>query len=77
MPAEAVLACEDLILHKLMAGRIIDRADAAALLRANRGALDLDYLALRVRTREIGGGYTEVWNDVFPGEPVPEVEDES
>jgi len=29
----AILNCEDVILHKLIAGRIIDRADAAMLLR--------------------------------------------
>ena len=40
----SVLACEDLILQKLLAGRMIDLADAAALLRANRDALDLGYL---------------------------------
>src|SRR5438094_576568 len=40
----SVLACEDLVLHKLLAGRIIDRADVAALLRANREALDSAYL---------------------------------
>jgi len=39
-----VLACEDLILHKLAAGRVVDRVDAAALLRANRLALDMTYL---------------------------------
>jgi hypothetical protein len=32
--AVAVLSCEDLILHKLLAGRIVDQADAAMLLRA-------------------------------------------
>ena len=40
----AVLACEDLILHKLLAGRMIDRADAVALLQMNRDVLDVDYL---------------------------------
>ena len=40
----AVLACEDLILHKLLAGRLIDRADAVALLRLNRETLDFDYI---------------------------------
>ncbi len=40
----AVLACEDLILHKLLAGRVIDRADAVALLQMNRDVLDVDYL---------------------------------
>jgi hypothetical protein len=40
----AVLACEDLVLHKLMAGRMIDLADAAALLRANCETIDNAYL---------------------------------
>lgn len=41
----AVLSCEDLVLHKLQSGRIIDLADCAALLRANRGSLDEAYLS--------------------------------
>ena len=40
----AVLACEDMVLHKLLAGRMIDLADAAALLRLNRESLDNEYL---------------------------------
>src|SRR5262249_37951134 len=39
-----VLSCEDLIIHKLQAGRIIDRADCAFLIRANRNSLDYTYL---------------------------------
>jgi hypothetical protein len=39
-----VLPCEDILLHKLLAGRLIDLADAAALLRANRDSLDEMYL---------------------------------
>ena len=56
-----VLSCEDLILHKLLADRMIDRADVAALLRANRDSLDVPYLTtwadrlgLAGRLREIG-----------------------
>ena len=46
LPAEAlgfevqVLSCEDLIVFKLLAGRLIDRADAAALLRTNANVID-------------------------------------
>jgi hypothetical protein len=40
----AVLACEDMILHKLLAGRMIDLADAAAIFHLNRESLDLDYI---------------------------------
>ncbi len=47
-----VLGCEDLIVLKLLAGRIIDLADAAALVRANAKTLDeslLDRLASQLR----------------------------
>ena len=70
----SVLTCEDLILHKLLAGRIIDRADAAGLLRANRESLELDYLAQWTRALELGAELAEVWNDALPGEPLPGVE---
>lgn len=63
-----VLACEDLILHKLVAGRIIDRADAAALLRLNREFLDLDYLRNWVRDLGVAGEFQEAWREAFPGE---------
>lgn len=69
----AALACEDLILHKLLAGRIIDRADAAALLRANRQSLDLDYLAHWTRGLKLTQEFTEVWNEALPGEPLPDI----
>jgi hypothetical protein len=40
----SVLSCEDMILHKLVAGRLIDLADAAALWKLNRESLDRSYL---------------------------------
>ena len=64
----AVLTCEDLILHKLLAGRIIDRADAAALLRANRESLDLGYLRRWATQTGTPPELTEVWGEAFPGE---------
>lgn len=67
----AVLTCEDLILHKLQAGRIIDRADAAALLRANREALDVRYLLRWVGHLELAAEWVEVWREAFPGESPP------
>jgi len=70
----SVLGCEDLILHKLLAGRVIDRADAAALLRANRESLELDYLLRWTGRLELASGLTEVWNEALPGEPLPAVE---
>jgi len=67
-----VLTCEDLLLHKLLAGRMIDRADAAALLRANRNSLDLNYLAHWIGTLELTPALTEVWKEAFPAESLPQ-----
>lgn len=39
-----VLTCEDLILLKLLAGRILDRADVIALMHENQTQLDESYL---------------------------------
>jgi hypothetical protein len=69
----AVLTCEDLILHKLLAGRIIDRADAAALLRINRRSLDLDYLAAWTVRLSLARELAEVWREALPDEPLPGV----
>jgi len=67
----AVLTCEDLILHKLLAGRIIDRADTAALLRANRESLDLRYLLHWVAHLDLATQFAEVWSEALPGERMP------
>lgn len=45
--------CEDLILMKLLAGRPIDRADAAELLRLNAASLDRAYLRDRAAELKI------------------------
>lgn len=63
-----VLACEDLILHKILAGRIIDRVDCAALLRANRSALALDYLGKWARELNVISDLSEIWSEAFPQE---------
>ena len=67
----AVLTCEDLILHKLMAERIIDMADTVALLRANRGSLDLAYLAFWIREMELASPFQQAWHAAWPNEPPP------
>jgi hypothetical protein len=41
----SVVTCEDLIFLKLLAGRVIDRVDAATLLKFNRDTLDMAYVA--------------------------------
>lgn len=66
--AVAVLSCEDLILLKLLAGRIVDRADAAMLLRANRATIDLQYLTHWSRELKLTKEISEIWEEAFPGE---------
>jgi hypothetical protein len=66
-----VLACDDLILFKLLAGRMIDRADAATLLRENRDAIDFDYFLTWVGRLELTTGFAEIWAEAFPGENMP------
>ena len=67
----ADLACEDIILHKLAAGRLIDRADIIALVRANSRTLDLDYLAKWSDELRL----TPAWREIFPDSPPPRRED--
>lgn len=62
-----VLSCEDLILHKLVAGRILDYADSAALLRANKENLDLDYMRHWLGELGVKKDWDLVWEEAFPG----------
>jgi hypothetical protein len=66
-----VLTCEDLILHKLLAGRVIDRADVVALQMANRAILDYRYLGDWLRQLSLANQWTECWAEASPGEPDP------
>lgn len=66
-----VLACDDLILLKLLAGRVIDRADAAMLLRENRDTLDFEHLRFWVARLDLTMEFTEIWGEAFPGEDRP------
>jgi hypothetical protein len=65
------LACEDLILHKLLAGQLIDRSDAAALIRANRESLDVDYLLRWSANIGVRAELREVWSEALPDETLP------
>jgi hypothetical protein len=69
-----VLACEDLVLFKLLAGRMIDRADAAYLLRENRARLDLLHLQHWIGHFGLQAEYDEAWQAAFPGEELPSFE---
>lgn len=66
-----VVSCEDLILLKLLAGRIRDKADVAALLEANRSDLDFGYLGDWVPRLAVVSEWEEAWQGAFPGEPLP------
>jgi hypothetical protein len=66
-----VLHCDDLILFKLVAGRLIDRADAAMLLRENRDATDFDYLSHWVARLDLTEEFAEIWAEAFPNEAMP------
>ncbi|MBI3467393.1 MAG: nucleotidyl transferase AbiEii/AbiGii toxin family protein [Planctomycetes bacterium] len=66
-----VLTVEDLVLHKLIAGRIVDRADAATLLRINRDRLDLGYLLAWAASLQVTTELAEIWAEAFPGEQLP------
>ena len=37
-------SCEDVIVHKMVAGRAIDEEDVKTILAKNRGAIDLTYI---------------------------------
>lgn len=66
-----VLACEDLILHKLLAGRIIDRVDCASLLRLQHENLDWAYLRNWAAYLSVTDGLLEVWHEAFQGQTLP------
>ena len=66
-----VLSCEDLILHKLLAGRILDKADVVALLRANLKRLDMTYLLKWLDQLDLSAAWREVWVEAFPGSEPP------
>jgi hypothetical protein len=65
------ISCEDLILHKLLAERMIDRADVVALLRANATSLDWTYLAEWLPKLTLQQIWSDCWREAFPGEPDP------
>jgi len=65
-------SCEDLLILKMNAGRIIDRADAASLLRLNRTTLDLPYLLRWVAQLNLHSAWAEIWSEAISEEPLPE-----
>jgi len=68
----AVVSPEDLILLKLHAGRIIDRVDAASVLRHNADVIDVAYVLKWVRARGLTDEFAVVWEEAFPGQSLPD-----
>jgi len=66
-----ILRCDDLILFKLVAGRLIDLADAAMLLRENCDVLDLAYLRTWLDRLQLGAELAGVWREAFPDAQPP------
>ena len=66
-----VVRPEDLVVIKLLAGRIIDQADAAMLLRENRREIDFERLQQEVINQGLVANYQFIWRDAFPDEPEP------
>ncbi len=61
----SILSCEDLILFKLLAGRILDRSDCAYLLRFNRDTLDFAYLKNWASKLQLNDELDEVSHEAF------------
>jgi len=66
-----IIACEDLIVFKLVAGRMLDLADAVALLQANRAILDFALLRRECERNSLTAELTRVWEEAFSGETLP------
>jgi hypothetical protein len=66
-----VLRCEDLVILKLSAGRILDRVDAAALLQENRNIIDFGHLETWVKQSGLVRDFHEAWREAFSNERAP------
>ncbi|MCO6044997.1 nucleotidyl transferase AbiEii/AbiGii toxin family protein [Aeoliella sp. ICT_H6.2] len=63
-----VLSCEDLMLLKLLAGRVLDLSDVAMLLRENHASLDHAYMAVWLGKLNLEAAYEEARQSAFPEE---------
>ena len=64
----AVVLPDDLVVIKLLAGRIIDRA---MILRENRSDIDFERLQRVILAQGLMDDYCAIWADAYPGEPGP------
>ena len=68
-----VVRPDDLVVIKLQAGRIIDRADAAMVLRENRDEIDFQRLHHEIACHGLAADYRDIWREAFPTEPLPDL----
>lgn len=68
-----VVRPDDLVVIKLLAGRIIDRADAAMVLRENRDEIDFARLHREVAKQGLTADYVDIWREAFPAEASPDL----
>jgi len=68
-----VVRPDDLVVIKLQAGRIIDRADAAMVLRENRDEIDFQRLHHEIACHGLAADYRDIWREAFPTEPPPDL----
>jgi hypothetical protein len=66
-----VVSCEDLILLKLVSGRILDHADAAELLKVNHAKLDMGYLTPWVTQLGLQEPFRGAWKEGVPATQPP------
>jgi hypothetical protein len=66
-----VVTCEDLILLKVRAGRVLDQGDVVALLQENRGDLDFDYIRGWLSSPAVRHLWSDCWQRAFPGDADP------
>ena len=69
-----VVRPDDLVVIKLQAGRIIDRADAAMVLRENRDEIDFKRLHGEIGHQGLAAEYREIWREAFPTEPTLDID---
>ncbi len=66
-----VLTCEDLIVNKVLAGRMIDLADAATLIRENLATLDMTFLKKKLGEFDALDDFARIWKEAFPDAEIP------
>ena len=66
-----VVSCEDLILLKLQADRLLDHADVVRLLQYNRARLDFAFLEQWLKALQLHKEWLRCWSEAFPDEPAP------